>query len=345
MLQAEDRRKHQRTGMKFGPVPVHESAGKLLAHNLPRPDGRGFFRKGKLLGVEDVQMLSTGGHRWIYVAEIEPGDIEENQAALRVAQVAVGAGLRIRGSSQGRVDLMAAVDGILRIDPARLAQINACDGIAFATGYSLRPAVQGQTVATIKIIPYALPTSVLEQVGQIAQDGPVIELRALVPRTVGIVLTGHPRNQDRLLKGFGLSLKHRVEASGSLVKQVAFCPFVNDQDDLHLSRILNDQIEEGAQLILIGGETSIMDRNDVVPLAVRQAGGSLLSLGAPVEPGNLLMLAYIGAVPVVGAPGCARGRGKNVMDWVLPALLAGHHLTRSDITALGYGGYLSDHEE
>jgi hypothetical protein len=330
--------------MKFGPVPVQESAGKLLAHNLPRPDGRGFFRKGKLLRMEDVQLLSTQGHRSIYVAEIEPGDVEENQAALKVAQMAVGEGLRIRSSSQGRVDLAAAGDGIVRIDPVRLAQINDCDGIAFATGYSLRFAVKNQTVATIKIIPYALPDSTLDQINRIARKGPVIELKPLVSRPVGIVLTGHPDNQEHLRKGFGLPLRRRVEASRSQVMEVAFCPFVDDGDEARLAGILCDQVKQGAQLILIGGETSIMDPNDVVPLAIRCAGGSIVSLGAPVEPGNLLMLAYLDSVAVMGAPGCARGRAKNVVDWVLPALLAGHHLTRGDIIGLGYGGYISGHE-
>lgn len=330
--------------MKFGPVPVQESTGKLLAHNLPRPDGRGLFRKGKVLGAEDVQALFTQGHRSIYVAEVEPGDIAENQAARRVAQAAAGEGLLIRGANQGRVDLVAEADGIVRIDPVRLAQINDCEGIAFATGYSLRGAAKDQTVATIKIIPYALPVSTLDQIDRIARDGPVIELKALVSRPVGIVLTGHPDNQVHLLKVFGLSLRRRVEASGSYVVETTFCPFVDNDDEVRLATILSDQIKGGAQLILIGGETSIMDRNDVVPLAIRHAGGSILSLGAPVEPGNLLMLATIDAVPVIGAPGCARGRGKNVMDWVLPALLAGHRLTRGDITGLGYGGYINGHE-
>jgi molybdenum cofactor cytidylyltransferase len=330
--------------MKFGPVPVQESAGKLLAHNLPRPDGHGFFRKGKLLAEEDIRQLCAQGHRSIYVAEIEPGDVEENQAALRVARAAAGDGLIIRESNQGRADLVAAADGIVRIDPMRLAQINDCDGIAFATGYSLRPATKGQTVATIKIIPYALPVATLEQIEKIARTGPVIELKPLVSRPVGIVLTGHPDNQEHLHNGFGLPLQRRVEASGSVVTEVTFCPFVDDGDEARLAGILSAQIRNGAQLILIGGETSIMDRNDVVPVAIRQAGGVMISLGAPVEPGNLLMLAYLDAVAVIGAPGCARGRAKNVVDWVLPALLAGHRLTRADITGLGYGGYINGHE-
>jgi molybdopterin biosynthesis enzyme len=330
--------------MKFGPVPVQESAGKLLAHNLPRPDGHGVFRKGKLLEEEDVQKLCAQGHRSIYVAEIEPDDVDENQAARRVAQAAAGEGLLIRGSTQGRADLVAAADGIVRIDAVRLAQINDCEGIAFATGYSLRRAAKGQTVATIKIIPYALPVATLDQIEKIARKGAVIELKALASRPVGIVLTGHPENEKQLQKGFGLPLQRRVESNGSYVTQVTFCPFVDDEDEVRLAGILSNQIKNGAQLILIGGETSIMDRNDVVPVAIRQAGGAMVSLGAPVEPGNLLMLAYLDAVPVIGAPGCARGRAKNVVDWVLPALLAGHRLTRSDITGLGYGGYISGHE-
>jgi molybdenum cofactor cytidylyltransferase len=85
-----------------------------------------------------------------------------------------------------------------------------------------------------------------------------------------------------------------------------------------------------------------MGRHDLAPRAIELAGGTIEVLGAPVDPGNLLMLAYLGDVPILGAPGCARSRKANVIDRVLPRLMAGEHLTRADIAALGHGGLLDD---
>jgi molybdenum cofactor cytidylyltransferase len=98
----------------------------------------------------------------------------------------------------------------------------------------------------------------------------------------------------------------------------------------------------GLELIVLAGETAIMDRHDLLPRAVERAGGSVECVGAPVDPGHLLMLAYLDETPVVGAPGCARSRKTNIVDWVLPRLLAGERLTRPDIIALGHGGLLED---
>jgi molybdenum cofactor cytidylyltransferase len=106
--------------------------------------------------------------------------------------------------------------------------------------------------------------------------------------------------------------------------------------------MLKEQLASGIRLILLAGETAIMDAHDILPRAVERAGGQVESVGAPVDPGNLLMLAYLGEVPVVGAPGCARSKKVNIVDWILPRLLAGDRLTRRDIVALGHGGLLQD---
>ena len=109
--------------------------------------------------------------------------------------------------------------------------------------------------------------------------------------------------------------------------------------------MLQRQIDSGVHLLLLAGETAIMDAHDIVPRAVVRAGGHVESVGAPVDPGNLLMLAYLHDVPVVGAPGCARSRKTNIVDWILPRLLVGDRLTRRDIVELGHGGLLQDVRE
>jgi molybdopterin biosynthesis enzyme len=119
----------------------------------------------------------------------------------------------------------------------------------------------------------------------------------------------------------------------------------DEPDEAALAEMLKGQVASGIGMILLAGETAIMDAHDIVPRAVKRAGGHVESVGAPVDPGNLLMVAYLDTVPIVGAPGCARSRKTNIVDWILPRLLLGDHLTRRDIIELGHGGLLQDVRE
>ncbi|HZM23093.1 MAG TPA: hypothetical protein VFC02_15195, partial [Anaerolineales bacterium] len=140
-------------------------------------------------------------------------------------------------------------------------------------------------------------------------------------------------------------LRDRIERLGSTVKRTDFVALDDEEDENALADMLNQQVSSGVRMILIAGETAIMDIHDIVPRAVERAGGIVESVGAPVDPGNLLMLAYLNDVPVVGAPGCARSRKTNIVDWILPRLLVGDRLTRRDIVQLGHGGLLQDVRE
>jgi molybdenum cofactor cytidylyltransferase len=133
-----------------------------------------------------------------------------------------------------------------------------------------------------------------------------------------------------------------VQALGSNIASTDYISLDDESAEQTLAHTLSLRQEGGAALIILAGETTIMDRRDLVPRAVERAGGQVERLGAPVDPGNLFMLAYLGDTPVLGAPGCARSRKTNIADWVLPRLLAGDHLTRADIASLGHGGFLDD---
>ena len=119
-------------------------------------------------------------------------------------------------------------------------------------------------------------------------------------------------------------------------------PLEGEEGEVTLAETLAQQISAGVDLIVLAGETAIMDRHDIAPRAIERAGGEVTCFGAPVDPGNLLMLAYLSDVPVLGAPGCVRSRKINVVDWVLPRLLVGDRLTSADLVALGHGGLLED---
>jgi molybdenum cofactor cytidylyltransferase len=328
--------------MKFGPIPLSAAKGKILGHNIAGTNGQRLLRKGKPLTEEDLEKLRLLGRSSVYVAELEPTDVEENSAARRIAEAICGPGLHIVGAASGRANLLADKMGILKIDINRLAQINECKGITLATVITHSPVHARQIVATVKIIPYAVPESTLNIVEAISsRSGPIVRVDALSPQAVGMILSGSTSIHEKLVADFA-PLRDRIEKLGSSVARTDFVALDDESDEAALASMLKQQLASGIRMILLAGETAIMDEHDILPRAVERAGGYVESVGAPVDPGNLLMVAYIGDVPIVGAPGCARSRKTNIVDWILPRLLVGDKLTRKDIVELGHGGLLQD---
>ena len=342
--------------MKFGPVPLEHAEGKILAHNIAGPDGVRLLRKGKPLTAEEIEKLRGIGRTSVYVAELETGDVKEDEAARRVAQAVVGTNLKISGPASGRTNLLSTTLGVLRVDVTRLAQLNECEGITLATLNAHSPVRPRQMVATVKVIPFAVPETVVRaaeevaghagrpQGGGHAQGVPLLRVDALAAQAVAVIFSGSASIREKLLDDFA-PLTDRITGLGSQVAATYFISLEDESGEAALAERLAEQRAAGARLIVLAGETAIMDRHDIVPRAVERAGGLIECVGAPVDPGNLLMLGYLGDVPVLGAPGCARSRKINIVDWVLPRLLAGDRLTRADIFALGHGGLLEDAPE
>jgi molybdenum cofactor cytidylyltransferase len=329
--------------MKFRPVPLEQAEGKILGHHIAAPDGKRAFNKGKPLSQEDIEGLCQLGRTLVYVAEMEPGDVDEDTAAHRIAVAIQGNGLRLTKAHLGRVNLKATELGLLVVDTDRLYHLNECEGITVATLAINSPVQTGKTVATVKILPFAVPDTYLYRAEKIASQGdPVLSLIEMEPRRVALVLSGSPAVEERVVRHFKIPLEERIEALGSEIASVDYIPLEDDQGEADLVSVLLQRIAAGAGLIILAGETAIMDRHDIAPRAIERAGGEVTCFGAPVDPGNLLMLAYLKGIPILGAPGCARSPKTNVIDWVLPRLLAGHRLTRRDIISLGHGGLLED---
>ena len=328
--------------MKFGPVPLGRAEGKILGHNVAGHDGRRLLRKGKALTTEHVAVLRGMGRTVVHVAELEPGDVGEDVAARRVADAAKGDGLRLLGSATGRVNVLSTTQGLFRLNPDRLVRLNECDGVTLAVLDTHTAVGTGQVVATIKVIPYAVPERTVARAEAIAKEGePLIRVDALPSRAVGMILSGAPSIRSKLFEDF-FPLEERVRSLGSHISERDYVTLDDDSGESSLASVIGQQRDAGVHLILFAGETAIMDARDIMPRALERAGGRVTCVGAPVDPGNLLMLGYIGDVPVLGAPGCARSRKVNVVDWVLPRLLVGDRLTRADIVTLGHGGLLED---
>ncbi len=328
--------------MKFGPIPIDQAAGKILGHNIAGPDGRRLFRKGHTITQDDLTALHSTSREAVYVAQLEADDVDEDSAARRIANAVMGPNLYSSRAATGRVNLKADALGVLRVDAKRLRQLNGQPGITLATLPNQTAVPDGKMVGTVKIIPYAVPETAVSAIEQLAQDQPLLWLDPLPPRRVAVILSGSPSAAERIQRSYDPPLRTRLEMLGSRLDSITFVPLDDAADEEAMARTIQQQAENGADLIILARETAIMDRYDIAPRAVERAGGELTCFGAPVDPGNLLMLAYLNDLPIMGAPGCVRSPKRNIVDEVLPRLLVGDRLTQADIIELGHGGLLED---
>jgi molybdopterin biosynthesis enzyme len=329
--------------MKFGPVSLEQAEGKILGHNIAGANGRRIFRKGRPLKAEDINRLRDLGRKSVYVAELDAGDVDEDTAAVRLATAVMGAGLRLSGPSNGRANLFATHPGVLRVDAERLAQMNSRPGITLATLVGHSAVRQGKMVATVKVLPYAVPEADVHQAERAASDnGPVLSVSPFNRQKVGLILSGSPSARERIVHSFESALQQRLALLDATIAKVDFTSLDDEAGEANLAAMIRRHLSEGMELIIMAGETAIMDRYDLAPRAVEQAGGEVTCYGVPVDPGNLLMLGYYGPVPIMGAPGCARSPKTNIVDIVLPRLLAGDRLDQLTMIHMGHGGLLED---
>ena len=324
--------------MIFGPVATAAAAGAVLAHTRHLP-GR-VLRKGTVLDADAVAALQAAGVDEVVAARLEPGDVDENAAAARLAAALLGPGLSATRAGTGRVNLLAAAPGLFRADPARLDALNAVDeALTAATLPDAAPVASGSMVATLKVIPFAVPEAALRRVEALAADGPpMLALRPFRPLRVGLVLTTLPGLKPAVLSGTAEATANRVAGlTGTLLPPLT-CAHAAAPVAVALRALLAD----GAELLLVAGASAVVDRADVGPAGIVGAGGAILRFGMPVDPGNLICLGRIGAVPALVLPGCARSPALNGIDWVLRRLFAGDAVDGAAVARMGVGGLLKD---
>lgn len=321
--------------MKFGPVPVADAAGCILAHKTRLP-GR-VLKKGHVLSEEDCHELSSNGETTLTVARLEAEDIGEDEAAKRLALAAKGAGVSEDTAFTGRMNLYADEDGILVVDAEAVTAANRIDpAITFATLANHSKVSGDRMIATAKIISFAVSEQALARAEEAVRDA--VRVSAFRPRKIGLVATELPHLKTVTMDKTRRVLEDRLRASGSTVLAEMRVP----HDGKAVASAMKSLAEEGSDFLILFGASAVVDRYDVLPAAVDLAGGSVTHLGMPVDPGNLLMLADCGGIPVLGAPGCARSPKENGFDWVLDRLLAGVPTGPDDITAMGVGGLLME---
>lgn len=324
--------------MRFGEVPIDEAAGAILAH--AHREGRINFAKGRRLSELDVAALKAAGVKAVIAARLAPDDVHEDEAARIIAEAVMGEGLTATAPFTGRANLFAAAPGVVVTDQARLDALNDIDeSITIATlpGYSAASAKQ--MVATIKIIPFAVPRAALDRaLAVIRGGGPMVSLAPFKAMKAGLVQTSLPGTRAKVLDKATETTRARMAGLGGTLtgeRRVR-------HDEAEIATALTELAAEGCDLLLIAGASAIVDRRDTVPAGIEKAGGRITHFGMPVDPGNLLLMGELDGKPTIGLPGCAKSPKFNGFDMVLQRLAAGLPVRRGEIVRMGAGGLLEE---
>ena len=320
--------------MKFGPLPVSQAEDALLAHSIKL--GKLKLKKGLQLEADHLDQLRAAGIEEVIAARLDPGDLHENEAARRLAAALVpdpeAVGLRLTAPFTGRVNVLAGGAGVACLDVAALEAVNRVDPmITVATVPDCQQMAVGGMVATVKVISFAVEEQKVMRACESANAA--LRLARPVFETASLIVTRVPGGPGEE-KG-RRAIEDRLKA---LEIQMVECVTV-----AHRGADLAAAMQAASgQMVLVLTGSATMDIDDVGPLALREAGGTVERFGMPVDPGNLLFLGDLSGGPVIGLPGCARSPALNGADWVLSRVACGLQVSGEDIAAMGVGGLLKE---
>ncbi len=321
-------------------VKVTEAVGLPLCHDITaiRDGFKGAaFRRGHVIQPEDVEALLNIGKQHVYIWEETAGEIHEEDAALRLAKLAAVEHGAFTGPSEGKMMLTADIPGLFRVNTDLLRAINSIEDITISTVPDHYPVAAGGRLASMRIIPLVTKEDNIREAERLCAESDTPLLRLLPYRQglrAGIIVTGSEIYSGRIQDKFEPVARRKLAAYGVEVVSCTVC-----DDDLPM---LEDAIAslqaQRVDLILLSGGMSV-DPDDVTPVAVRNAGAEIVSHGVPSQPGNMLLVAYLGDIAVFGVPGAAISLPTTTFDVLLPQALTGEKLTRADLVNLGDGGF------
>jgi molybdenum cofactor synthesis domain-containing protein len=319
-------------------VPVEQSVGMVLCQDItkivPGEFKGSLFKKGHVIRKEDIDPLLNVGKENIYVWEADENSVHENDAAIRLAEATMGENLRYEAPGEGKCSLFATCRGLFTVDTDTLEEMNMIEMITMASLPNNYTVELGQKVAGVRVVPLMVEKEKLEQVEELAKVGKVFNILPYKPLKCGIITTGSEVFKGRIEDKFGPVMKAKIKHFGGKCIEQVFCP-----DDMEkIVAAIHSFKERGAELIILTGGMSV-DPDDVTPGAIRESGARVVTYGAPVQPGNMLAVAYLDGTALVGVPGCAMFFRTTVLDSILPRIFAGVELKKRDFAVMGAGGF------
>ena len=324
--------------MKF--MKTVDAAGQVLCHDITQiikdVSKDAIFRKGHVIRPEDIPVLLSLGKDHIYVWENDETMMHENEAAQVLQEICSGDGIEHGQVKEGKIELIAGRDGLLKINREKLYAVNSFGQMMIAVRHGDFPVRKGDHLGGTRIIPLVIEKVKMEQVRKLAGPEPVMQILPFLPKKAAIITTGNEVFYGRIRDTFTPVVEEKLREYGAQIAD----KMVTDDDNEKIEAAIRKALAAGCDLILCTGGMSV-DPDDRTPLAIRNVCGSVVTYGAPVLPGAMFMLAYYGedSVPVLGLPGCVMYAKRTVFDLILPRVMAGDPVTREEIDRLGEGGY------
>ena len=319
-------------------IPVQEAVGHVLCHDLTRIVRGEFkgpqFRKGHVVTEEDIPMLLSMGKEHLYVWEMEPGMLHENDGAKALCALCFGENMARSEVKEGKIELTATCDGLFRVDTARLTAVNMIEELMIATRHSNTPVKAGDKLCGTRVIPLVIREEKLQAAREAAGDKPLLEVLPYRRKTVGVVTTGSEVFHGRIQDTFTPVIVDKLRAYGM---EMTVHELSDDGMD-NIVAAIEKVRKAGVDLVLCTGGMSV-DPDDNTPGAIKTSGAKIVTYGAPVLPGAMFLLGYYDdGTPVMGLPGCVMYAGATIFDLILPRVAADVPVTRAEIAAMGNGG-------
>ena len=327
-------------------IKLKDAVGTKLAHDITEIRPGEFkgpaFHKGHTVCNEDLCHLQKLGKNNLYVLDLEEDEIHENQAAAILAGALGGEGIAWKDEPrEGKIKLLAATDGLFKVDTSALAAFNMVDEVMCATLHNHTLVKKGEQVAATRAIPLIMKRVRIERAATIArQNGAVLSVKPLRQAKVGLVITGNEVYHGLIEDRFAPILTEKVTALGSTVEGIAFAP--DDENRIHDA--IQNHLDCGCDLLMLSGGMSV-DPDDVTRKGIEMAGASEMYYGSAVLPGAMFLVAYIGDIPLLGVPACGLYHRITVLDLVLPRILADERIGKAELAFLGHGGLCRDCDE
>lgn len=327
-------------------IRTEDAVGQVLCHDItqiiPGVVKDAVFRKGHVVTKEDIPVLLSVGKEHLYVWEKKQGILHEDEAAEILRDICGNEYMSASAPKEGKIELKAELDGVLKIDRERLNAVNALGEMMIATVHGDFPVKKGTKIAATRIIPLVIEAEKMEKAKLAAGDKPILSILPFRHTKVGIVTTGSEVFKGRIEDAFGPAIRRKLaEYDTEVIGQ----KILDDDRDAIVEAIKNF-VAEGADMVLCTGGMSV-DPDDKTPGAIKVTGAEVVSYGAPVLPGAMFLLAYyehvdeLGrskVIPILGLPGCVMYAGRTIFDLVLPRVLAGDRLKKEDLSSYGEGG-------
>ena len=323
-------------------IRTEDAVGSVLCHDItqiiPGVVKDAVFRKGHIVTEEDIPVLLSVGKEHLYVWEKEEGMLHENDAAEVLRQICQGEYMKASEPKEGKIELTAECDGLLKIDREKLKAVNGMGQLVLASRHGDFAVKKGDKIVGMRVVPLVIEEEKMECVKEICGDKPIFTLLPFQKMKAGIVTTGSEVYHGRIEDKFTPVVKEKLAENGVEVLGDTLC---DDKPEMVTSAI-NEWIEKGADMVVCTGGMSV-DPDDRTPLAIRNASDEVITYGAPVLPGAMFMLAYKQkedgkCIPVMGLPGCVMYAKRTIFDLVLPRVVAGEKLCAEDFAVLGEGG-------